>query len=158
MPCCRRVVLLIAGTMLGGAIATESQLANSAEGAHGVWLLGLNGAPGIGTAPPPGVYFANIFWYYDGSASASRPIPVGGKIVAGIDAKIKVDFPSVLWATPVQILGGNLYSSALVSIRQTRCLRFWRAAHRSDEEPGSVYFSDRLPDISSVPASRRHRS
>ncbi|MEH2528441.1 MULTISPECIES: SphA family protein [unclassified Bradyrhizobium] len=81
--------------------------AGAAENGVGFYLLGSRG-PMAGFIPPPGVYFQNDAYYYNGNASASRSLPFNGQIVAGVDARIWVEMPTLLWSTPVQILGGNL--------------------------------------------------
>jgi hypothetical protein len=82
-------------------------IASAAEKAMGFYLLGTRG-PMAGFMAPPGVYFQNDIYHYSGSASASRNLPFNGQIVAGVDARIWLEMPTVLWSTPVQILGGNL--------------------------------------------------
>jgi hypothetical protein len=52
-----------------------------------------------GFIPPPGVYFQNDVFYYSGNASASRSLPFNGQIVAGVDARIWVEMPTLLWST-----------------------------------------------------------
>jgi hypothetical protein len=88
----------------------------AAEGGHGAYLLGLKG-PGAGIAPPPGIYFSNNLYYYNASATANRLIPtVGGEAIANVKAKVWLSLPSILWSTPVEILGGRLMVSALIPV------------------------------------------
>jgi hypothetical protein len=96
---------------LTGALAISAAVgvlpAAAAENGVGFYLLGSRGAM-AGFVPPPGVYLQNDIYHYSGNASASRNLPFNGQIVAGVDARIWLEMPTVLWSTPVQILGGNL--------------------------------------------------
>ena len=64
----------------------------------------------IDTLPgKPGLAIANYFSFYDGSASASKRLPLGGFIVtgtAGIDATAYADTVMALYQTPLKLLGG----------------------------------------------------
>ncbi len=83
-----------------------------------------------GFVPPPGTYFIDINYYYQGDASGSAalgvilrdigPVNVSGKLT--IDADIKVDgqvhynLPSILWVAPGKVLGGNVGFGAIVPV------------------------------------------
>ena len=54
----------------------------------------------------PGLAVANYFNYYDGSASISGPLPIGGLAAAGLDATAYSDTILVLYTTPLKLLGG----------------------------------------------------
>jgi hypothetical protein len=54
----------------------------------------------------PGLAVANYFNYYDGSASISRPLPIGGMATAGLDATAYSDTILALYTTPLKLLGG----------------------------------------------------
>lgn len=110
------VIKTLVGIVVAGAcLIPASRQSLAAEKGVGVYLLGFRG-PMAGFVPPPGVYFQNDVYHYSGSASASREFPFGGQILAGVDAKMWVDVPTLLWSTPVQILGGNLGFSASLPI------------------------------------------
>lgn len=112
----KRMILVLAGALGCEAVFEPATPASAAEGGHGVYLLGLKSA-NAGITPPPGVYFANNVYYYAGAANASQPFPlVGGTTVAGINANVWLDLPSVLWSTPIEIFGGNLAFSALMPL------------------------------------------
>jgi hypothetical protein len=112
----QRVIVLLSGVSACCALLLTSQPASAAEGGHGVYLLGLR-STAVGIAPPPGIYFVNNAYYYSGSASANLTFPaVGGQVVSGVKAKVPLNLASVLWSTPVQVLGGNLAFSALLPI------------------------------------------
>jgi hypothetical protein len=55
--------------------------------------------------PVPGVFLGNTAYYYHGSAGADRQFLIGGNLVAGIQATIAADFPTLLWV-PTTDLGG----------------------------------------------------
>jgi hypothetical protein len=54
----------------------------------------------------PGLAVANYFNYYDGSASISGPLPIGGMATAGLDATAYSDTILALYTTPLKLLGG----------------------------------------------------
>jgi hypothetical protein len=56
--------------------------------------------------------YVNAFTYYNGTASASRPIRFGGQIVANAEAAAYADTSILLYETPWKLLGGN-YAAAL---------------------------------------------
>ena len=100
---------LLALTILAGT----SVEAIAAESGVGFYLLGSKG-PFAAVLPGPGVYFQNDVYFYSGSAGASRDLPIGGKVVANIDATAYIDLATGLWVVPTSILGGNLALQATV--------------------------------------------
>lgn len=58
--------------------------------------------------PLKGVFFLNTTYYYQGSADAGRQFVVGGNVVAGLEASLIADFPTVLWVPTTNFLGGTL--------------------------------------------------
>lgn len=86
------------------------------EGGASVYLLG-SGGPGAAVLPPlEGVYFENDMFYYEGSAGGERQFVVGGNLVAGLDAKIYADFPTVIWVPSTNFAGGTLAIGAALPI------------------------------------------
>ena len=55
----------------------------------------------------PGLAIANYFNFYDGSASASRQLSVGGLLTAGLDATAYSDTVVALYQTSLKLLGGD---------------------------------------------------
>ena len=96
------------------ALLVAAPAVHAAEGGHGVYLLGLRGT-NAGITPPPGVYFANNLYIYSGAATATQTVfpTLGGQAVANVNATVILDLPSVMWSTPVDVLGGNLAFSLL---------------------------------------------
>jgi hypothetical protein len=97
--------MFMIGAMVA-VVAPESST-NAAESGVGFYLLGTRG-PLAGIIPPPGVYLQNDVYFYSGSADADRDLPIGGKVVAKIDANAYIDLVTAIWSTEVQMLGGNL--------------------------------------------------
>jgi hypothetical protein len=88
------------------ALSMSSTPVQAAESGSGAYLLGLRG-PASGVTPPEGVFFSNQFYAYKGSISGSLPLE-GGKIGVRVQAKPLVTVPSLLWVTPLELLGGRL--------------------------------------------------
>ncbi len=89
----------LAGFMLAGSGV------RAAENGLGFYLLGSKG-PLAAILPPTGVYFQNDAYFYSGDLSASRQLPFGGNIGAGVKARAFIDLPTVIWTTPWEIFGG----------------------------------------------------
>jgi len=91
---------------LAGAMALATTAVRAEEGGAGHYAPGsfasfidvLPGEPSIGTF--------NYFVYYDGSANASRQIPIAGQIAANVSATAYADSFGAFWVTPLKILGG----------------------------------------------------
>ncbi|MDH7788338.1 hypothetical protein QBD01_004380 [Ochrobactrum sp. 19YEA23] len=81
--------------------------AQAAENGLGFYLLGSKG-PLAAILPAPGVYLQNDTYFYRASAGASAPLPLGGVVGFGVDAKAVVDLPTFIWSTPYELLGGRL--------------------------------------------------
>lgn len=88
-------------------ITSVADIAWSAESGTGFYLLGSRG-PMAGFVPPPGVYLQNDVYRYSAAADVSRTFPFNGQIVAGIDADVTIEMPTILWSTSLDLLGGNL--------------------------------------------------
>ena len=86
------------------------QPAAGAEYGFGTYLLGAS-IPMSGFTPPPGLYFSDTVYAYQGSAtvSATHPFPFGDVFLSG---NIKVNFlvngPTFSWITDYKLLGGNV--------------------------------------------------
>jgi len=50
----------------------------------------------------------NYFTYYDASAPANRPLPLGGNLTLGIDATVYADTIAAFYQAPWNVLGGGL--------------------------------------------------
>lgn len=94
-------------------VAGFAEIAKAAESAVGVYLLGARG-PMAGFTPPPGVYFQDDTYFYDGKISGGRSLPFGGLLVANVSATTWMNLPTTMWVTPAKIFGGDLAFSATV--------------------------------------------
>lgn len=82
--------------------------AQASEGGTSFYLLG-SGGPGAAILPPlEGVFFDNTIYYYHGKAKGDREFLVGGNVVAGLEANVIADFPTILWVPSTNVLGGTL--------------------------------------------------
>lgn len=79
----------------------------AAENGVGFYLLGSK-TVSSGILPPPGLYLQNDVYYISGSASAAKDLPLNGKLATGLKIKTWVEMPTLIWSTPIQVLGGNL--------------------------------------------------
>lgn len=101
--CCSLTALCFCVTAIAGAQAAENGI--------GFYLLGSKG-PMAAILPPEGVYFQNDVYVYSGDISASRNLPLGGNIAVGVKVQTIADFPTIIWSTPWEILGGKLALTA----------------------------------------------
>jgi len=80
----------------------------ASESGSSFYLLGQRGQ-GAGILPPvEGVFFSLPNYYYSGDVSASRGLPIGGALSFGLDADVFLTLPTLIWVTPVDLLGGDL--------------------------------------------------
>jgi hypothetical protein len=102
------------GVILAGAIC--AQQARADEAGASFYLLG-TGGPGAAILPPvQGVFVANTFYYYSGSAGGGKQFEVGGNIVAGLKATIVADFATALWVPTTNLGGGVLALGAILPV------------------------------------------
>ena len=88
--------------LLSGSLMPAST--EAAEGGQSFYLFGLHG-PLAAVAPPPGVYLQDDTLVYAAKASASEQLPYVGRITAGIKADAYINFPTLLWQTPLNFDG-----------------------------------------------------
>jgi hypothetical protein len=94
----RRIATAIAVTSAISAIPS----AHATESALGRPVAGMSVLPNIGIVPPEPMTIVSLQQIYlDGSIGGSRQVPIGGKLSAGVDAKI--DFTL---ATLMRVWGG----------------------------------------------------
>jgi len=92
------LVALVAFTILV-PVSTPAEEGGSGHYAPGAAASFIDTLPG-----KPGLAVANFFNFYD--ASASRQLPFGGLIAAGLDATAYSDTVVALYQTPLKLLGG----------------------------------------------------
>lgn len=100
----RHLVALASVTTAGLALACPAQ---AVERGAGFYLLGSKG-PAAGITPPPGVYFQNDFWFYDGKLGGGREFPSGGRVAIGVEGKAALSAPTLLWVLPEELMGGRV--------------------------------------------------
>ena len=91
------------------AAAVWPETAQATEGGASIYLLGSGGPEAAMMPPVEGVFFDNSLFYLHASAGGGRQFPVGGNIVADLEATILADFPAVLWV-PTTDLGGAAFA------------------------------------------------
>jgi hypothetical protein len=99
----RLVQALSAG--LAVALTAGAHQAQASENGASLYLLG-TGGPGAAVMPPlRGVFFDNEVYYYNASSGGKKQFPLGGHVVAGLDAKVLADFATVLWVPTTDLHG-----------------------------------------------------
>lgn len=122
---------MLAGLVALGASIVSLNDAHAVEDAAGFYLLGSKGSM-AGITPPPGIFVADVKYYYSGSASGDaaagvalrRTGPLDRNITAAlglevdvnVDAEAYFEAPTVIWVTPHKILGGNLGFSLAIPV------------------------------------------
>jgi hypothetical protein len=81
------------------ARAEEGGVGHYAPGSFASFVDVLPGEPALGVF--------NYFTYYNGSANASRQIPIAGQVALNVDATSYADTLGGFWVTPLNILGAN---------------------------------------------------
>ncbi|ABY28946.1 SphA family protein [Methylorubrum extorquens] len=98
---------VLASATLAAACMLFPGQAEAAESALGVYVLG-NCGPMAGVTPPPGFYFENETYFYQGNLGGNRTFQSGGVVAANVKLDISATFMTPVWVTPVEVLGGNL--------------------------------------------------
>lgn len=110
----KKTTLIGCGVAMAGALLAGE--ASASEGGASVYLLG-SGGPGVAILPPlAGIFFSTTQYHYDGSAEGGRQFPVGGNVVAGLDAKVNANFSTLLWVPSTDVMGGTLALGGVVPI------------------------------------------
>jgi hypothetical protein len=78
----------------------------AAEYGLGSYLLGLT-IPMPGYTPPPGIYFSDTVYFYEGSASPSVSLPFGRAVALGLKEQFLVNIATLSVFTDAQFLGGT---------------------------------------------------
>jgi hypothetical protein len=108
-----------AALAIGAIVLSMDGTAQAAEGGVGAYLLGSRG-PMAGFTPPPGVYFQDDTYFYDGKLGGGRTLPTGGLLVANVSVQTWLNLPTTIWVTPAKILGGDLAFSVTSSVGEPR--------------------------------------
>ncbi len=78
----------------------------AAEYGLGSYLLGLT-IPQAGLTPPPGVYFSDTMYFYEGRAGGNRSLPFGRAIVLEVKEQFLVNVATLSVFTDASFLGGT---------------------------------------------------
>jgi len=125
-------------TLLPAALRAE-------EGGSGHYLPGAT-ASFIDALPGTNAFaYVNAFTYYDGSASGSRQLLLGGQLAANANATVYADTSILLYETPWKLLGGQYAAAAAfpyvwmdvtANVQRTGVLGRQRGILRSDSADG----------------------
>jgi hypothetical protein len=96
-----------AALLAGAMLLSPGRTALAAEGGVGDYLLGSRSV-GAGITPPPGLYFHDDTYFYDGKLSGGRSLPTGGLLVANLSSQTWLNLPTTLWITPAKVFGGDV--------------------------------------------------
>jgi hypothetical protein len=75
-----------AALLAGAILVSPGKPARAAEGGIGDYLLGSRSV-GAGITPPPGLYFQDDTYFYDGKLSAGRTLSTGGLLVGNLSSQ-----------------------------------------------------------------------
>lgn len=103
---CARALAPSLGVLLAVALLAPSAYAS--ERGTSLYLLGSSGPEAAIMPPLKGVYLDNEFYYYNGSASATKRFELGGIVVAGVSGSVPANFTTVLWVPTTNLFGGTL--------------------------------------------------
>ncbi|WP_395698621.1 transporter [Methylocella sp.] len=101
------------------ALAALAAPAGAAEYGLGNYLLGYQ-IPLSGFTPPPGVYFQNTFYLYDGSAGKNVRLPFGNQAALGVREQFVMNITQISWVTDLKALGGSIGFAAVVPFGSDR--------------------------------------
>ncbi|GJE61430.1 SphA family protein [Methylobacterium trifolii] len=108
-----RPTRVLAVAVLAATCLSSPRKVEAAEGAQGVYLLG-NRGPLAGVTPPPGFYFENETYFYQGNLGGNRSFQSGGVVAANVKLDVSANFATPVWVTPAEIFGGNLGFSVTI--------------------------------------------
>lgn len=102
--------------LFSGLALALAPTAQATENGASVYLLG-SGGPDAAVLPPvEGVFFNNTVYYMSASLGGGRELPLGGNIVAGVDATVIADFATVLWVPSTSFAGGTVALGAALPV------------------------------------------
>ncbi len=106
----RRTSALALPGMIGVA-TLSSEGADADESGVSFWLPGIFGS--FAAVPlQPGMSFSTTNYYASVSGGKSTDFQIGGRVVAGLDARADLDYSTLAYAFPTPVLGGE----AIVSL------------------------------------------
>jgi hypothetical protein len=102
---------------LAGIFVTQPSQA--AEYGLGTYLLGLT-IPAAGFTPPPGVYFSDTMYFYQGDAGANVSLPFGRAIGIGLREQFLVNIATLSVFTDASFLGGTFGLAGTVPVGRAK--------------------------------------
>lgn len=111
----RAVFGVLAGALLAAASMWAARPAQAVEYGISNYLLGYS-IPMSGYTPPPGVYFQDTFYLYNGSAGRNADFPFGRQTAVGVELNFTFNIVTAAWYTDATILGGTLGFAATVPV------------------------------------------
>lgn len=93
--------------------------ARAVEGAVSFYMPG-GSVPSGGVLPPEGIYLDDATYLYRGKFKAGRTTELGGNQALDVRVNVWANYPTVLWVTPLQFLGGNVALSATAPFGEPR--------------------------------------
>jgi hypothetical protein len=110
---------LLAGLTCFGALGFSYQ-AGATEGGIGRPITGMQVAPYAGIVPPTSDWIVSLNTiYYEGSVSASKTLPIAGKVTAGLDYSISYTLINAVKTWGITAGGWNFASSFGVPLQYT---------------------------------------
>lgn len=94
---------------MGAALATPAEEGGSGHYMPGAAASFIDALPGR-----PGLAVFDFFTWYDGSAGASRQLPVAGMTAAGLDATAYANSVGLIYESPLRLLGGSYAGGVVV--------------------------------------------
>lgn len=98
---------ILALSALVAMIVLVPLFSQAEEGGGGHYMPGATASFVDALPGKPGFAVANYFAYYDASMDASKRLPLGGFVTAGLDATAYADTVVALYRTPLTLLGGH---------------------------------------------------
>jgi hypothetical protein len=97
------------------SVCVASSPATAVEYGISDYLLGYS-IPMAGYTPPPGIYYQDTFYLYNGSAGRNVTFPFGHNVALGADLNFTFNISTAAWYTDATILGGTLGFAATVPV------------------------------------------
>ena len=104
---------LFFGLALAGALFSDSNTVEAAEGAASHYLAGANGDIFLATAPQPGFLAANTFWYQSGNAGRAV---LSGKIDLDLEVSTFLNLTALTYTSETPVFGGTYTFGAVLPI------------------------------------------
>jgi hypothetical protein len=97
-----RTAIIVIVLMIGLNVPEQAEEGGCGHYAPGSTASFIDALPG-----KPGLAVADYFMYYDGSGSAHKQLPLGGRVAADLDTWAYADSMLAIYETPVKLLGGD---------------------------------------------------